>query len=328
MADNQTKIIVGTAIALTTTAVGVAAYLYQRNAPESIPTKWKKVGQLSELYCYPVKSCGAIKRDSFDCHVLGLRCENLFDRCFAVSLNNKQISGRTYPKMWLIQPRVEGNQLILSAPNQSDLVINLDTLKDLPINNEIELWYCEVGGVDAGQEAADWLSNFIDEKLGSVRLIYYPHSYAAKVKPKIANKYKAYKDSDTGSYQEETSYLLINQASIDELNTNFDHVVVPLQFRPNLVVQGSTAYEEDNWKWIRIGENVIFRGLKRCPRCIFTTVNPETAERNPQLEPLRTLKKTRPSLDGMPYMGQNLAIRVPGTISIGDFVYINDDSEA
>lgn len=64
-------------------------------------------------------------------------------------------------------------------------------------------------------------------------------------------------------------------------------------------------------------------------RCIFSNINPDTAERNPLQEPLETLKKYRTLIpDESPVMGLNLAIRVPGTVSVGDAVYVNDESEA
>lgn len=64
-----------------------------------------------------------------------------------------------------------------------------------------------------------------------------------------------------------SNYMLINQASMDELNSHLDHVVPPLQFRPNFVMKGTAgAYEEDNWKWVKIGDNLIFRNIKPCTR--------------------------------------------------------------
>lgn len=62
-------------------------------------------------------------------------------------------------------------------------------------------------------------------------------------------------------------------------------------------------------------------------RCVFTTINPESGVRHPDREPLKTLLKNRrliPNED--PVMGLNMALRNPGTISIGDAVYVNDDS--
>lgn len=61
----------------------------------------------------------------------------------------------------------------------------------------------------------------------------------------------------------------------------------------------------------------------------MTCIDPETAERNPKREPLETLIKNRSLIpNNPPVMGLYLAIRVPGTVSIGDAVYINDESEA
>lgn len=225
------------------------------------------MGQLIDLNCFPVKSCAPIKRSSFDCHKLGIGYENLFDRCFIVSQNKKQLTARAHPKMVLIQPKIVGNELILSAPDKEDFVLNLDELKKGSVNDNVECWYAKVDGIDAGDAVANWLSEFILGKTGALRLIFYPHLYATKgVSKDDKKKYKAYKNEDAGSYHDTTSYMLINQGSIDELNTHLDHVVKPLQFRPNLVVKGPGAYDEDNWKWVRIGENVIYRVLKPCTR--------------------------------------------------------------
>lgn len=231
--------------------------------------RWKRVGQIVDLNCYPLKSCGPIKRNSFDCHVLGFEYEGIFDRCFVVSQNNRQLTARTYPKMVLIEPKVVGNELILSAPDKGDFILNLADLKDKPTTGKVECWYSKVGGVDAGDEVAEWLSEYIVGKNGVLRLIFYPHLYSTRGKSKEDKIYKAFKNEDAGSYHDNTSYMLINQGSIDELNTHLDHVVKPQQFRPNLIVKGPAAYDEDNWKWIRIGENAIFRGVRPCQRLVL-----------------------------------------------------------
>lgn len=64
-------------------------------------------------------------------------------------------------------------------------------------------------------------------------------------------------------------------------------------------------------------------------RCLFTNINPETGIRHPEREPFKTLTKTRTILrdNDRPVMGIQMGIRVVGQVSIGDSVYINDDSE-
>ncbi|SUG33924.1 Flavodoxin reductases (ferredoxin-NADPHreductases) family 1 [Salmonella enterica subsp. arizonae] len=94
------------------------------------------------------------------------------------------------------------------------------------------------------------------------------------------------------------------------------------QFRPNLVVSGVAAWEEDNWKVLRIGD-VIFDVVKPCSRCIFTTISPEKGQKHPSGEPLATLQAFRTALDnGDVDFGQNLIARNSGVIRVGDEVEI------
>lgn len=72
-------------------------------------------------------------------------------------------------------------------------------------------------------------------------------------------------------------YLLTNEASLRDLQQRCPAGVQMEQFRPNLVVSGVAAWEEDSWKVLRIGD-VIFDVVKPCSRCIFTTVSPEKGQ--------------------------------------------------
>lgn len=62
-------------------------------------------------------------------------------------------------------------------------------------------------------------------------------------------------------------------------------------------------------------------------RCIFINVNPDTGERHPNFEPLKTLNNYRKVIPSAgPIMGVQLILRNPGQISIGDDVFIEDES--
>lgn len=215
---------------------------------------------------FPVKSCAAVKDQSFECHTLGFQWNGLFDRCFVISRNNKEVTGLEYPKLVLIQCRVIENRLILSAPGQLDFILDLNDLSKRSMYTKVQLGISPANGVDAGDEVADWLSRYIVNKSDAFRLIFYPHTHPIKAKSKFFNKYKIVKSDDVGVYQCQTSYMLINQESIDDLNTHLNHTVTSLQFRPNIIIDGPAPYEEDNFKWIRIGENATLRCLKPCFR--------------------------------------------------------------
>lgn len=58
-------------------------------------------------------------------------------------------------------------------------------------------------------------------------------------------------------------------------------------------------------------------------RCILTNIDPATAKRNQDFEPLRTLNEYRKIIPGdSPVMGIHLGVRNMGTVSIGDPVYV------
>lgn len=58
----------------------------------------------------------------------------------------------------------------------------------------------------------------------------------------------------------------MSDSSVKELNKRIEKPVSPLQFRPNIVVTGTTAFAEDNWDWIKLGENALIRNFKSCTR--------------------------------------------------------------
>lgn len=61
-------------------------------------------------------------------------------------------------------------------------------------------------------------------------------------------------------------------------------------------------------------------------RCLFTNIDPKTAERH-ESEPLKTLKKYRSfeKTGDSPVMGIHLGVKVQGKIKLGDTVYVEDD---
>jgi uncharacterized protein YcbX len=89
---------------------------------------------------------------------------------------------------------------------------------------------------------------------------------------------------------------------------------VPMnRFRPNLVIAGVGAYDEDHLHALSNGE-VELRIVKPCTRCPVTTTDQDTAVVG--TEPLRTLQTYRlHPLMGSATFGQN-AIVVRGAASI------------
>lgn len=90
------------------------------------------------------------------------------------------------------------------------------------------------------------------------------------------------------------------------------------RFRPNVVVGGTEAWAEDDWKLLAIGD-VTFRVAKMCGRCVVTTTDQATAVRGK--EPLHTLGR-HGRFGSKLVFGQNLVPRSRGTIRVDDPVRI------
>jgi uncharacterized protein YcbX len=70
------------------------------------------------------------------------------------------------------------------------------------------------------------------------------------------------------------------------------------RFRSNILLHGPAAYDEDDWKKVRIGDR-LFHCACHTVRCRLPNVDPDTAERHP-VEPDKTLKSFRCIDDGDP----------------------------
>ncbi|CRL04211.1 CLUMA_CG017305, isoform A, partial [Clunio marinus] len=309
-------------------------------------SRWRKVGELTDMMCYPIKSCGFIRREEFDCTTIGFQFENIRDRIFMiVNADGEFVTARTYPKLWQVTPDIDGDIMILSAPGMINLTVDVARLlKIKPIKAQV--WGETVSAVDAGEESARWFSRFIFQEDFGLRLVFYPLSIPSR---KVRAKNKIFDTaikSDTGAYHDATSFMLINESSIADLNSRLKSPVSKLQFRPNFVMKGAPAFEEDKWRWIRIGD-VIFQNVKPCTRhenefmfskrkfrkdfltylrCLFINIDPETAERNPDQEPLKTLQsyRTFPKTGSSPVMGIHLGLRGEGKVNIGDSIYVEE----
>jgi MOSC domain-containing protein len=126
---------------------------------------------------------------------------------------------------------------------------------------------------------------------------------------------------DTVSLADGFPLLITAVSSLDSLNSliaegdRAGEGPLPMnRFRPNVVVEGTEAWAEDDWQRVRIGE-VTFRVPKPCGRCVITTTDQETGERGN--EPLRTLGRHR-NFGTRLLFGQNMIPESPGTLRVGD----------
>ena len=118
------------------------------------------------------------------------------------------------------------------------------------------------------------------------------------------------------SFADAYPYLIIGQSSLDDLNSRMEENLPMNRFRPNIVVEGSQPYEEDDWNAIQIGE-LKFHVTHPCKRCVFTTIDQETGKKG--TEPLKTLATYRRAGKEVIFGVNALALEM-GMIRVGDEV--------
>lgn len=260
---------------------------------------------LSEIYIYPVKSLGGISVTSALAEERGLK----YDRRFLlVDENNMFMTQRDFPEMALLKLSFYENGFkVLNTKDGSHITLPFESDSHRIIS--VQIWNDACSAVRVSQDVDGWFSNAIDKKCS---LVYMPDDEKRIVEKKYIN------ENHIVSFADAYPYLIIGQSSLDDLNTKLENPLSINRFRPNFVFTGGLPYEEDNWKDFQIN-NINFRAVKPCARCVITTTNQDTAERT--AEPLKTLSLYR-KIDNKVMFGMNVICKNNGTVSVGDRIFL------
>lgn len=254
------------------------------------------IATLTDLYTYPVKSCRGIRHDRVAMSSTGL----VDDRHWmVVRPNGRFVTQRELPHMALIRTSVDVAALTLSAPGRESLRVPRDVAT---ATLGVTVWSFDGRGLDCGAVAAAWVSDFLETELRLVRFDVDA--------PRICSPEWTPGASATTEFADGFPMLVASRASLADLNARLAKALPMERFRPNLVIDGVGAYDEDRIHELR-GDGVSIRLVKPCTRCAITTTDQETGERD-GVEPLQTLKSFRfdRSLRGVTF-GQN-AIPIEG----------------
>jgi uncharacterized protein YcbX len=252
------------------------------------------------LYVYPIKSCAGISLKDAELCATGLRHDR---RWMLVDETGEFMSQRAHPRMALISTRFAPGDLIVSAPGMPDLEIPLQPDDENLI--DVRVFGDTNSGALVDGEADRWFGEFLEFPC---RLVHKPDDAPRLVDSSFAES------GDQVGFADGFAFLLISEASLEDLNSRLEEPLPMNRFRPNFVVTGCSPYAEDGWSRLRIG-GVPFRVAEPCPRCAITTVDQRTGDRGK--EPLRTLATYRKS-DGEVFFGRNLIHDALGAVRVGD----------
>lgn len=272
---------------------------------------------MTELNRYPVKSCRGESLGSAVVEPWGLTGDR---RWMIVDDDGEAVTAREHPRMLLIHPELVDDGVRLCCPDAEPLFVPIPNGLTIDVTVFKRLAFAATLADDS---AHAWFSKIVGE---SVRLVYGDDPTRRPTNRAFSN------DGDCVSFADGYPLLLTTEESLEQLKAWIadgpmaDQGPLPMRrFRPNVVVRGAPAFDEDTWRRIRIGD-ATFRTPKGCDRCVITTTNPDDATRGK--EPIATLAQHR-RWDGAAWFAMNLVPDNPGaTIKVGDDVEIIDSTES
>lgn len=265
---------------------------------------------LSEIWIFPVKSLGGIRLTSAKVLEKGLLHDR---RWMLIDENNQFMTQRVYPQMALFKVSIADNEMTIVKKNPGDHKPSISFKIDAPSTGPViqsNVWDNAVEVVEVDRKLSAWFSLHLGI---TCRFVHFPEENSRPVdeKYRIADEHLSLADA--------YPFLIIGQASLDDLNSRLKESIPMDRFRPNFVFTGGTPFEEDGWRDFTIGKNK-FVGVKLCARCAVPTINQETAEKG--IEPSATLATYR-RRENKILFGQNVVAIDHGVVSVGDIITRN-----
>jgi hypothetical protein len=248
---------------------------------------------ITALNVYPVKGCRGVALHNARVTATGFEHDREW---LIVRPDGRFMTQREEPRLALIATSLTSEGLRLSVPDGAEFRAPFDAQgKEV----EVTCWKDRCAAFDAGDEAAEFLTGFLG---APYRLVRFDTRRKRASNPEWTPGVEALNQFSDGF-----PWLLISEASLEDLNSRLTRKLPMNRFRPNIVVSGLAPFGEDHIHEL-VGDGVRLRRAKPCARCIVTTTDQVTGLRDGD-EPLRTLAQFRfdRNLKGVLF-GQNLIL--------------------
>ena len=278
--------------------------------------------KVTGLFIYPVKSMQGIALKRVQVTGKGFANDR---RWMVVRSNGRFVTQRDMPRLALVRTSLDENGLVLSKPGHGSICIPYALHAGARIETTVWGDVCET--IDQGQAVSHWLTHALgsEEPLRLVRM--NPGFKRALGKAALMSA------DTTTDFADSAPILVANQASLDRLNSVLEYKALPRvpmnRFRPNIVVQGLEPFAEHSLATLSTDDYQL-KLCYPCKRCIVTTINQDTAEKDPQGQPFKTLQGINPvpGDDKAPAFGENAILThgSHGHLAVGDIldaIYIN-----
>ncbi|XP_066370368.1 molybdenum cofactor sulfurase isoform X1 [Miscanthus floridulus] len=253
--------------------------------------------RLKSITIYPVKSCQGFSVQSWPLTTGGLK----YDREWLLQGSGGEVlTQKKVPELSSICTLIdlELGKLFLESPKCKDK-LQISLLENLThLSAEVDVYGQRYEVQSYGDKVNSWFSEAIGRPCTFVRCS------SSKYRSCTINGRRDRLCRDTRSklsFVNEGQLLLVSEDSISDLNSRLSSsngngkqgvLVDAMRFRPNIVVYGSTPYNEDNWKRLHIGD-AYFTSMGGCNRCQMINLYQSSGQVIKSKEPLATLASYR-----------------------------------
>jgi uncharacterized protein YcbX len=259
---------------------------------------------LHSLFVHPVKSCAGIAVEQSLVIETGLELDRAW---MLVDEQGEFVTQREQPRLALVRPSLRSSDMVLRAPGMLALHVALDRVETAL---RVKVWDDWVQAYEMGALAGQWFSDFLGRR---VRLVRFDPQFTRPSASRWTGPHRA-----STAFADAFALLVTSTASLAELNRRLEArgaAAVPMRrFRPNIVLDGIDAHDEDHIDRLEIDTpqgTVQLKLVKPCARCTIPGVDPDTGTQG--FEVIDTLASYRsdPRVDGAVTFGMN-AIVVSG----------------
>lgn len=262
---------------------------------------------IAELYFYPIKSLPGISVESLTLTEVGPE----FDRNWMlVDSENRFYTLRKNPTLYDFsftwQPDSQVVEISFPGAESQSLPLIPEANKIAGAGyHEVVIWGDRVQAAEPYPELSKWFSYCLEENL---TLVYFSEQSQRTVDSEFSPQQR------TVTFADGFPLLVTNQASLHQFSQWLGREIEMLRFRPNIVLQGAEPWAEDQHEGIVINDLIIDL-VKPCTRCTIPTIDPDSEEKQPDIQ--KALLKYRRQESGVLF-GQNGIHRTAGTLHIQD----------
>jgi uncharacterized protein len=242
---------------------------------QSLSTMSDVNATIARLFVYPVKSCAGVEVREAVLTDMGLDLDRAW---MVVDSDGEFVSQRELPRMALIKPQLKTSDIVLRAPGMLALHLSIDGVEQ---PTRVRVWDDEVPAYDMGNTAAQWFTDFLGQPL---RLVRFDPDHQRLSPLQWTGGVEA-----PNHFSDGYPLLVASEASLAGLNSKLvagGHAPVGIErFRPNIVLAGVEAHDEDRVGVLHFAADapVQLQPVKPCPRCPIPNVDPVTGVPSPEV---------------------------------------------